>query len=157
MRKLVAGLVLATFVASTTTPALAGADWAADGCVTIVAGTPADVADVDPDIACGSSPAKAAAECAVFAAMAGSHGRYAIDGEGDVFLGGTKIHDCAPGVALTSGEELDPLLCAFLVLLRVFFGQPDFYIIYITPEGDVYVIEVYIWDCPPYEDPPGVR
>lgn len=46
-------------------------------------------------------------------------------------------------------EQTDFAICPALELLAPQTTPDDD--VYITPEGDVYVLGVFIWDCPPYE------
>jgi hypothetical protein len=47
-------------------------------------------------------------------------------------------------------ESLDPLLCSTLLApLNAVFGDPAGPV-YVSPEGDLYVAGIFLWDCPPY-------
>lgn len=48
-------------------------------------------------------------------------------------------------------ESLDPAICGVLMTLRDTLGltDPDG-LVYIAPDGDLYVAGIFIWDCPPY-------
>lgn len=65
-----------------------------------------------------------------------------------------SVSDCGAGLielVLTLAEAADPLVCPVLVELGLALDGGIDGVLEIDAEGDVWVLDLFVWDCPPYE------